>query len=133
MYLIFIAIFIISCAWLDESEHQKIIGQYEVGWNDLESNRAITKKSEISENNYNIIVSDYVSAVGHNENYIIAKQHQNFNNEINYYLIDINKNKLDNSKGILGPLNKNEFEKVKIELKIENLKFDMIFDEKLKN
>ncbi|WP_309608894.1 hypothetical protein [Flavobacterium sp.] len=84
-------IFINSCAWLDESEHQKIIEQYEVGWNDLESNRAILKKIENSENYYNIIVSDYVFAVGHNESYIIANQHQNFNAETNYYLIDINK------------------------------------------
>ena len=133
IYLICLSIFINSCAWLDESEHQKIIEQYEVGWNDLESNRAITKKVENSENYHYIIVSDYVFAVGHNESYIIAKQQQNLNAETNYYLIDISKNKHDNSKGIHGPLNKTEFEKIKKKLNIENLNFDMIFKDKPNN
>jgi len=130
-YLIFLSILTNGCAWLDESEHQKIIGQYEIGWNDLESNRAITK--EITENNYHTIVSNYVYAVGHNESYIIAKQHQNFNTETNYYLIDINKNKDDSSKGIHGPLNETEFEKIKKKLNIESLDFDMNFNDKANN
>ena len=129
-YLICLSILINSCAWFDENEHQKIIGQYEVGWNDLESNRAITKKIKNSENYYDIIVDSYVFAVGHNENYIIAKQHQNFNVETNYYLIDINKNEKDNSKGINGPLNEMEFEKMKAELNIKNINFDMNFNDK---
>ncbi|MEM0576697.1 DUF3997 domain-containing protein [Flavobacterium polysaccharolyticum] len=131
--LICLSIFVNSCAWFDESEHQKIIGQYEIGWNDLESNRAITKKIGNSESNSNIIIGCYVFAVGHNESFIIAKQRQNFNTETNYYLIDIKKNEEDNSKGILGPLNEVEFEKIKTKFNIENLKFDLIFaDEQFK-
>ncbi|MBW3524824.1 DUF3997 domain-containing protein [Chryseobacterium sp. NKUCC03_KSP] len=128
--LMCLSIFVNSCAWLDESEHQKIIGQYEIGWNDLESNRAITKKIENSESSYNIIIDSYVFAVGHNESFIVAKQHQSFNEETNYYLIDIEKNKEDNSKGIYGPLNQVEFEKMKTKFNIKSLKFDLIFADK---
>ena len=54
--LIFLSIFINSCAWFDDSQHQKIIGLYEIGWNDLESNRSITKKIKNSDSNYKIII-----------------------------------------------------------------------------
>ena len=122
-----------SCAWLHESEHQKIAGEYEVGWNDIESNRAITKPIENFDGGYHIIVDGYVYAVGHNENYIIAKQHQSFETETNYYLIDIKKNSKDHSKGIYGPLNKIEFEKIKKELNIQSINFDLNFNEKPNN
>ena len=128
--LICFSIFMNSCAWLDESEHQKIIGQYEIGWNDLESNRAIMKKIENSESNYQEIVGCYVFAVGHNENFIIAKQHQNFKAETNYYLIDIKKNKEDYLKGVFGPLDETEFEKMKTKFNIKDLKFDLKFADK---
>ena len=128
--LIFLSIFINSCAWFDESQHQKIIGLYEIGWNDLESNRSITKKIKNSDSNYKIIIDCYVFAVGHNDSFIIAKQHQNFNEETNYYLIDIKKNEEDTSKGIYGPLNNIEFEKMKANFNIKNLKFDLIFADK---
>ena len=131
--LICLSIFINRCAWFEESEYQKIIGQYEIGWNDLESNRAITKKIENSENSYNIIIDNYVYAVGHNESFIIAKQHRNFSKETNYYLIDIEKNEEDYSKGIYGPLNEVEFENLKTKFKIKKLKFDLIFPDKPNN
>ena len=38
-----------ACAWTDKSEHVKIIGDYEVGWNDLESNRSISNQMLIVE------------------------------------------------------------------------------------
>lgn len=122
-----------SCAWFDESQHQKIIDNYEIGWNDIESNRAISKRIKDYDGYYEIIISDYVYAVGHNEKYIIAKQSQNFNAATNYYLIDIEKNKMNSAKGIFGPLNEPEFEKIKKDLKIQNLKFDLNYDQKPEN
>ncbi len=71
-----------------------------------------------------------IFAIGHNDSFIIAKQHQNFNEETNYYLINIKKNEEVNSKGIYGPLNNIEFEKMKANFNIKNLKFDLIFADK---
>ncbi|MEK8179910.1 DUF3997 domain-containing protein [Flavobacterium buctense] len=122
-----------SCAWFEESEHQKIIGDYEVGWNDLESNRSIHKLIKNCDGCSEVIIENYVYAVGHNEKYIIAKQIQNFNGETRYFIIDIKKNKISSQKGIFGPLSETEFEKTRKELQIESLKFDLNFSQKPKS
>ena len=133
-FLIVIISFLInSCSWLDESQHQKIIGEYEVGWNDLESNRSITKLIKDCDGCSEGIIASYVYAVGHNQNYIIAKQLENSQTKTSYYIIDIKKNQANSQKGIFGPLNETEFEKTKKDLKIESLKFDLNFNQKPKS
>ncbi|ESU23070.1 hypothetical protein FLJC2902T_32340 [Flavobacterium limnosediminis JC2902] len=134
LYLIFIIFFAInSCAWLDESQHQKIVGEYEIGWNDLESNRSISKPIKNCDGCYEVIVNSYVYAVGHNEKYIIAKQLNYPESETYYYIIDIEKNKKSSQNGIIGPLNGTEFEKTIKDLQIVNLKFDLNFDKEPRN
>jgi hypothetical protein len=113
-----------SCAWLDASEHVKILDDYEVGWNDTESNRAITKPIAGCDGCHQILISNYVYAVGHNRNYIIAKQSAN-DTQTNYYIIDIVANKKNSQSGILGPLTENDFSMNKKKLNIESIEFDM--------
>jgi hypothetical protein len=125
-----VAITLTSCAWSDESSHQSITKDYEIGWNDLESNRAITKKKQNSDIYSDIIIGSYVFAVGNNDDFIIAKQRQNFDSEAVFYIIDINKNQVDKSKGIYGPLNEKDFLRKKIKLNIQNLIFHLNFSEK---
>ena len=122
-----------GCAWLDKSEYVKITGDYEVSWNDLESNRAIVKPNIKCGNGcYNIIVGGYVYSVGHNDQFIYAKQHPNLDTTITkYFLINIIKNEKDVQKGIYGPLNKDEFEKLLLKLGILDIKFDLNFPEKV--
>lgn len=116
------------CAWFEESQHQKIVDVYEIGWNDLESNRSITKPIKNCDGCYEIIVNNYVYSIGHNEKYIIAKQLNYPQNETHYFIIDIEKNKNSSQNGIIGPLDVSEFEKIKKDLQISNLKFDLNFD-----
>jgi hypothetical protein len=121
------------CAWLDKKESVKITGDFEVGWNDIESNRAIVKPSKAcGEGCYDIIVDSYVYSVGHNNRFICAKQHPDLDTaRTKYFLIDISKNDKDAKKGIYGPLEKEEFEKMLVKLEVTDLKFDLNFSERV--
>jgi hypothetical protein len=122
-----------SCAWLDKSEHSKIIRDYEIGWNDLESNRSISKPNrECGEGCYDIIVDSYVYSVGHNERFIIAKQHPNLDTtQTKYFLIDVEKNHENVKKGVYGPMEKEEFEELTLRMKAKDIKFNLNFPERV--
>lgn len=127
-----IGLTIYSCAWLDQREHQQIIEGYEVGWNDLETNRCISKPIAGCDGCYDIVIESYVYSVGHNDHFIIAKQHPNLDSTItHYFVVDIIKNKENNKKGIYGPLDKDKFEGLLNQLKISTMNFDIHFPERL--
>jgi hypothetical protein len=130
IFLVLTLIIFQCCAWLDKSEHIIIIGDYDVGWNDLESNRSIARPANGCSGCYDIIVDGYVYAVGHNENFIIAKQHPNLDTGVtHYYIVDIATNLIDNTKGVKGPMDKDNFDKLSRQLNISHLSFDLNFDE----
>ena len=87
----------------------KLSKGYQLTWIDSEWNQSIYKGEEQ--------VTGYVFSVGFNDNFIIAKQHPLLgdfyskpNYEItNYYIIDIVKNNEGSKKGVIGPLNQNNF------------------------
>jgi len=76
-----------------------------------------------------IIVKETVFAVGQNDSFIIVKQHPPGNKEhINYYAIPlINKISEYLPDNIYGPMNSDEFDKLKTELNINNLDFTIVF------
>ena len=117
-----------SCALLfQENESIKIIDNYYVGWNDLVSNRQIVEKKSKDSKISHVIIGGYVFAVGHNKEFIIAKQRKlNSTLSTKYYIVDITQ-KLN--KKILGPLSKEKFEEKKIQLGIKELEFDLVFEE----
>jgi len=123
---LFSSIFLSSC--LFDSDSDKIIGDYETVWIDIPQTRSINKGEEI--------VPAYVSEIGHNSNFIIAKQqaikHGNIvkvhTDTTNYYIITVSNNSFQD-KPVYGPLNKNSFDSLRQELKIENIKFDMFYPE----
>lgn len=118
-----------SCAWLDKSSHEKIIGDYEIGWNDLVRNRSITKLSESCSGCSDVIVGGYVYAVGHNQNYIIAKQHLSAHDTTTYYyIIDIS-NKEKFHKVLDGSSDKTIFDSIRNGLRISNITFDKQYPE----
>jgi hypothetical protein len=130
--ILILILILTGCAWLDKSEHVKIIGDYEVGWNDLVRNRCISKTLQKCEGCFETIIENYVYEVGHNENFIIAKQHPGIDTVIiNYYIIDIKENERAARTGIYGPLSLNEFNGLKVKLKISDLSFDPIYAENL--
>jgi hypothetical protein len=122
---------VIGCAWLDRSEREKIIGDYEVAWDDLESNRSITKSnSHCGEGCSDVIVDSYVYSVGHNERFIFAKQHPNMKSaKTKYFLIDIIENGKDTRNGIYGPLDEAEFKALVMKLGISDIVFHLNFPE----
>ena len=123
---IFSSIFLSSC--LFDSDSDKIIADYETVWIDIPQTRSINKGEEI--------IPAYVSEIGHNSNFIIAKQQPIQQGNIvtvhtdttNYYIITVSNNSFQD-KPIYGPLSKKSFDSLRQELKIENIKFDMFYPE----
>ena len=123
---IFSSIFLSSC--LFDSDSDKIIDDYETVWIDIPQTRSISKGEEI--------VPAYVSEIGHNSNFIIAKQQPIKQGNIvtvhidttNYYIITVSTNSFQD-KPVYGPLSKNSFDSLRKELKIENITFDMFYPE----
>ena len=117
----------VGCAWFEQSEHEKIIGDYEVGWNDIVRNRSISKPIKDCVGCSIVLVPDYVYAVGHNESFIVAKQQFGSDTERTYYyIIDIKKNeKYGYTKGVYESMNEAEFDSLRNRLKISHIPFDM--------
>ena len=121
-----LSILFLSC--LFDSDSDKIIGDYETIWIDIPQTRSINKGEEI--------VPAYVSEIGHNSNFIIAKQQPIKKGNIvtvnkdttNYYIITVSANSFQD-KPVYGPLSKKSFDSLRKELKIENIKFDMFYTE----
>ena len=115
-----------SC--LFDSDKDKIIGDYETIWIDIPQTRGINKGEEI--------VPAYVSEIGHNSNFIIAKQHPIKQGNIvsvntdttNYYIIEVSYNSFQD-KPVYGPLSRLSFDSLRHKLNIENIVFDMFYPE----
>jgi hypothetical protein len=119
IYLLIILATLNSCAWLDESHHEKIVGNYVVGWNDMVRNQSITK--------YNMtLVRGYVYAVGHNDSFIIGKHTFHSDTLTTYFIIDIKMNEKGYGyKGVYKSLNESAFDSLRRQFKITDIVFDM--------
>ncbi|MDE3182018.1 MAG: DUF3997 domain-containing protein [Bacteroidota bacterium] len=126
--LLFLTVsFLTGC--LFDSHSDRIIGKYEVIWIDLPQNQMLAKEDKLHSSSASVILDPYIFAVGHNENYIIAKQHPTNGFEggyiihtdtTNYYIIDIYKER----DKVFGPLTLKQFDSLKTEFKIDNLQFN---------
>jgi len=127
--LILIGILTLNSCWNNPSEHDLIIGNYYVGWNDMVSNRGIDYQYD--SNSYKGIVSSYVYAVGNNADFIIAKQHPYLNdlNVTKYFIVDLNKKMGIDKDAVIGPMTEKDFDKKSKELKISELEFDKVYEE----
>ena len=119
-----------GCAWLDQSEHERIIGDFEVGWNDLVQNRSISRPIKDCSGCSNVLVSGYVYAVGHNDSFIIAKQHTGNNTKTYFYIIDIKRNeKYGGNKGLYESLDQISFDSLRHRLNITDIPFNINYPE----
>lgn len=125
-----------SCFGLFDSGSDKIVGNYEVMWVDVLEQRAICEKSENSSSSWEVLVTEYVFSAGHDNNFIIAKQHPLVDRKpgeefkidttvTNYFIIDMRKT----TGKVIGPLTLEEFIKQRKELNIERIEFDMNYPE----
>ena len=129
--LLFLTIsFLTGC--LFDSSSDRITGKYIVLWIDLPQNQMIGKEDKLHSSSSSTLIEPYIFAVGHNEHYIIAKQHPTSGFEggykihtdtTNYYIIDIYKEK----DKIFGPLTLKRFDSLKTEFKIDKLQFNKTY------
>ena len=133
-----IGIVLINSCGLFDNGSDKIIGDYKVQWIDMHSSRSICKTPKKYPDLCETLVFEYVFAVGHNSDYIIAKQHptSGFENgyEVdtsitNYFILDIKSNTNDNRNRVTGPMQENEFKKTALELNINEIVFDQTYPE----
>jgi Protein of unknown function (DUF3997) len=127
-----ISLFVFSMLLLSgclfDSSSDKIIVDYETVWIDIPNTRGISKGETI--------VPAYVSEIGHNIDFIIAKQHPIKNGNItkvymdttNYYIIEITSNTFQD-KPVYGPLDKRSFDSLRRKLNIGDIQFDMLYPE----
>lgn len=125
---IIIFLMILSGCGLFESTSDKIIGHFNVSFVDDVNWRSVCLDN-------GTLIEPYVFAVGHNEKYIVVKQHPSNRNEFKidtgvtkYFIIDISK--VDyKGNGIYSSLDKQQFDSISTILKIKNIKFDMNYPE----
>jgi len=131
--LMLISIGLYSCT--DMIINQNIIGNYYLTAPDIPEQSTISYRIKNSKDNYSTIIPETVFSVGHNKQYIIAKQHPNINSSgeldksiINYYIISV-KGELafenGNGNGLIGPLNEIQFKNQIKTLRIQNVVFDV--------
>jgi hypothetical protein len=133
-YLLSIILTLTSCSLSLDSTSYTIIYNYEVMWVDVREQQCICERDGMLSASCSILVDEYVFSVGHNKNFIIAKQHpviypkpsEDFKIDTsitNYFIINIS------TKKVFGPLTQEEFIKQRKELKIEEIEFDMNYPE----
>lgn len=130
-------IFLCGCfGQLSDSNTIKIIGKYKLIWVNLPELQHISEQVEKSSSISHRLVPEYVFAVGHNHDYIIAKQHPLTDNyEIDtqttyYYIVDMNRIVLTNGNKVLGPLMINQFNSLRKVFQIEKIEFDQNYPDK---
>lgn len=96
----------------------------------MPSNRFIGKSIKGCNGCYETIVEGYVYAVGHNDSFIIAKQHSGNDTATYYYIIDIKRNEKPGlRKGVYESLDKQAFDSLRNRLRISDIPFDMNYPE----
>lgn len=126
LILTFIAILtVVSCAWLEQNENEKIAGSYSVSQIDSQGTN-VTKGVTEKGGWYTVVIDADVYAVGHSGKFIFAKQRERFSNDrdTNYYIVDTILNVID-KKGIYGPLSASEFDSLAARFEIVDVVFDI--------
>ncbi|GAB1855408.1 hypothetical protein MHTCC0001_02420 [Flavobacteriaceae bacterium MHTCC 0001] len=125
-----------SCFFLFDSGGEKIIGNYKILWVDLLEQQVVCESLDQTSSSCSVLVKEYVFAVGHNSDFIIAKQHptNGFDNGhvidttiTNFYIIDINRKLIKKGNKVFGPLTESQFNDKVTELDIEKIKFDQVY------
>jgi len=127
-----LSISLTACFGLFDSDSDTIIDSYEVLWIDVLANQTISKRVT-STSSYQV-VPPYIFSVGHDNNFIIAKQHPSDGFEgdfkihksiTNYYIIQLPTKDKSIKEDVWGPLTLYQFDSLRRNKKIENIKFNM--------
>ena len=134
--LLCFAAMITGCFGLFDSGGDHIAGPYSTGWIDVHSSRYIEKQDK---DGYLLeVVPAYIYAVGHNERFIVAKQHPlqgEFPKErinvaqTNYFVIDLKLQPDQGEEGVYGPMDSSQFETLSRKLEVGKIVFDLTYPE----
>jgi hypothetical protein len=122
--------FLTGC--LFDSSSDRITGKYIVLWIDLPENQMLAKQDGLHSSSSSTIIEPYIFAVGHNDHYIIAKQHPTSGFEgnykihtdtTNYYIVDVYKER----DKIFGPLTLKQFDSLRTKFEIGDLRFNKTY------
>jgi hypothetical protein len=100
IFLISFTLSLVGCFGLFDSGSDRITGKYIVLWIDLLESQGISEEIELNSSSSIGLVSEYVYSVGHNDEFIIAKQHPTSGFDkgyeidtsiTNYFVVDMNR------------------------------------------
>ena len=130
--VLIIATGLTGCFGLFDSGGDHITGKYHTGWIDVQSSRNISKRDndgiELE------VIRGYIFQVGHNDRFIVAKQHpiegespnQHVNvKETTYYVIDLKLEPGQGDKGLYGPLDASQLVTLSNQLGIGKIPYDL--------
>ena len=135
-FLILLATVLTGCFGLFDSGGDHIAGPYSTGWIDVNSSRYIEKQD--NDGNSLKVIPAYIYSVGHNDRFIVAKQHPlqgEFPKEkidvtqTNYYVIDLNLQPGQVEEKIYGPMDASQFESLSRKLEVGKIVFDLTYPE----
>ncbi|HWW40119.1 DUF3997 domain-containing protein [Pedobacter sp.] len=122
--------FIISCT-ANEFERKNIIGDYYLTTTDG-NKRDVYIDFKLESGDFIGVIPSTVFSVGHDDKYIIAKQHPfTYPSKVdtsitNYYILPIQKQTLSPELGLLGPLTFENFEAKRKKMGIVNILFENV-------
>lgn len=137
IFLLLFTLILTGCFGYWDSASDRITGKYIVLCVDDIGSRCITEEIEMNSSSSSEVIPAYVFAVGHNDDFIIVKQHPtggvdsgfDIDNTItNFYIIDLNGKVLKNGEKF-GPLNQVQFDSLRKKLKIEKIEFDQNYSD----
>lgn len=122
----------------EPSDPKRIIGKYKILELWYKDTRTLGLVKEFSKNSRGSggVVEPNVFAVGHNEDFIIVKQHPTNGYEggyqmdttiTNYYIVDMNFKVHQGIEEAIGPLTREQFDSLRIEYQIQEIEFDKQF------
>lgn len=130
LLLLFVAAGFCAGCFMWDSSSDTVTGKYSTLWIDLEENRALCEKLE-NEGSWSTLIEPYVFAVGHNDDFIIVKQHPAAHGMVNlavtnYYIVNIRNPEAQ----VSGPHLEEAFEKLRRRVGASDIKFDQLYPER---
>jgi hypothetical protein len=125
---------------LFDSGSKRIVGRYIVLWIDEPENQTLSLQSATSASSSSVIILPYVFAVGHNDRFIIAKQHPTngfaggykMDTGITlYYIIDTKTKTRYEDYTLYGPLTLTKFKGLCVRFNLQQVSFDVQYPDNI--
>ena len=119
---------LLSGCFVFDSDFDEIDQNFNIGWIDIHESRMIWYHSQ-GEMGQREVVTPFVFAYGQNQDFIIAKQHPVYQDEVDraithFFIIRKNQTDFDKSKDVYGPFTQSEFARKLKTLKAGPIKFE---------